>query len=109
MNPTRRLLRLWIVLSLLWGCVAGPISILIWKRDAHARAYARASAAVWAKYESDCASSKRKGPLCDFPPAAPPVSAIPKAVYPAMVLGPPLLVFFLGWVRLWVARGKASQ
>jgi hypothetical protein len=52
MNPTRRLLQLWIVLSLVWGCVAGPIAILIWKRDAHVRAYERAAAAVWAKYES---------------------------------------------------------
>jgi hypothetical protein len=105
MNPRRRLLLLWMVLSLLWCCVAGPIAILIWKRDAHARAYTRASAAVWAKYESDCASSKTKGPLCDFPPAPAPVSAIPKAVYPAMVLGPPLLLFFLGWMGLWVTSG----
>lgn len=97
MNPTRRLLQFWIVLSLLWCCVAGPISILIWKGDADARAYARASAAVWAKYERDC-SEARKAPLCDFPPA-PPVSAIPRYVYPAMVLGPPLLLFLLGWMR----------
>lgn len=105
MNPTRRLLQLWIVLSLVWGCVAGPIALLIWKRDAHVRAYERAAAAVWAKYESDCGPSKSKGPLCDFPPAVPPASAIPKAVYPAMVLGPPLLLFFIGWIGLWVTSG----
>ncbi|MFB9265034.1 hypothetical protein ACFFWD_18045 [Bradyrhizobium erythrophlei] len=109
MNPARRLLQLWIVLSFLWCCVAGPISILIWKRDADARAYARASAAIWAKYESDCSKAKKKGPLCDFPPVAPRASAIPKAVYPVMLLGPPVLFFLFGWMRLLVARGKASQ
>lgn len=62
-----------------------------------------------AKYESDCGPSKSKGPLCDFPSAAPRASAIPKAVYPAIVLGPPVLLFFLGWMHFRVARGKASQ
>ncbi|QOG16591.1 MULTISPECIES: hypothetical protein [Bradyrhizobium] len=102
---SRRLLLLWIVLSLLWGCVAGSMAILVWKGDAHARAYERASAAVWAKYDSDCASFKTKAPLCDFPPAKPPVSAIPNFAYPAVVLGPPLVLFFFGWVWLGVTSG----
>src|SRR5262249_13859742 len=109
MNPTKRLLLLRIVLSLLWGCIAGPIAIITWKQDADRRAYARAAAAVLAKYERDCAPSKGKGPSCDSPPAVIRSSAIPRPVYPAMVLGPPILLLFVGWMWLRIAGVKSPK
>jgi hypothetical protein len=81
------------------------MSIFVWKRDVVARSNARAFAAIWAKYEIDC-SPLKKGPLCDFPPITPLTRSIPKAAYPAVALGPPLLFFVLGWMWLWLARGS---
>ncbi len=64
------------------------------------RAYERASAAVRAKYDSDCAPFKTKAPLCDFPPAKATCFCDSKTGLPGG-----RFLFFLGWMWLWVTSG----
>jgi hypothetical protein len=103
MNWTKGLFRLWIVLALLWICTSGAIAAYIWRHDAGARS----SAEIWAKHEEECGppGQPKPGPWCDFLPAASRENPLPLGVYPAAIFGPPVLLFCLGWMGLWVASG----
>lgn len=103
MNWSRGLLRLWIVLALVWFCVAGIAATFIWSGDAPARE----SAAQWVQHEAECgtAEAPKSGPWCDFLPARDRLYPIPKATYLAVLGAPPLVLFLLGWLVLWAARG----
>lgn len=101
MNWSKGLLRLWLVLSCVWVCVAGVAATIIWNNNAPARE----SAAHWARHEAECgtAGTPKSGP-CSLP-ARDRLYPIPNAVYLAVVVVPPLALLVFGWLALWVARG----
>jgi hypothetical protein len=96
------LLRVWFGLSLVWGCALSAASVYVWKVDAPTRA----AAAEWSRLVTECGTlqAPKTGPWCDLIPSAEHDYPIPLLVYPTVVLGPPILLFLVGWLGLWITR-----
>jgi hypothetical protein len=105
MNWRQGLFRLWLVLAISWLIVGGGVAFAIWNADASARE----SATIWSEHEAQCGDSSKRGPWCDFAPVRSREYPMPTAFYPDLVIGPPILLFILGWMGLWVARGFTAQ
>ena len=102
-NWSKGLLRLWLVVSCVWVCVAGAAATIIWNNDAPARE----SAAQWARHEAECgtAGAPQSGSACDILSARDRLYPIPNAAYLSLVVVPPLALLVFGWLAFWVARG----
>ena len=103
MNWVKWMLRVWFALSFTWVCVFCVASAYVWNVDAPARA----AAAEWARLVTECGTPQvpKTGPWCDLIPSAERDYPVPLSVYPTVVFGPPILLFIVGWLGLWVARG----
>jgi len=94
--------RIWLVVSLAWIIALCVASIYVWNADAPARA----AAAEWARLVTECGppQAPQTGPWCDLIPSAEREYPIPLLVYPTVILGPPALLFIVGWLSAWVVR-----
>jgi hypothetical protein len=81
------------------------VAFAIWNADTSARESAR----IWSEHDAQCSDGSKRGPWCDFAPARSREHPMPTAFYPGLVLAPPMLLFILGWMGLWVARGFSAR
>ncbi len=92
------------------------MAFAIWNADTSARESAR----IWSEHDAQCSDGSKRGPWCDFAPARSREHPMPTAFYPGLVLAPPafypglvlaplMLLFILGWMGLWVARGFSAR
>ena len=102
MNRVNGMLRMWLAFSLIWVFALCVASAYVWNVDAPARA----AAADWTRLVTECGTPQapKPGPWCDLIPSAEREYPIPLLVYPTVVLGPPTLLFIVGWLGLWVTR-----
>jgi hypothetical protein len=107
MNWVKGMLRAWFAFSLIWVCAFCVASAYVWNVDAPTRA----AAAEWTRLVTECGTSQapKSGPWCDLIPSAEREYPIPLLVYPTVVLGPPALLFIVGWLGMWVARGLRAS
>jgi hypothetical protein len=103
MNKTELGFRVRFGLSLVWVCTFCAASAYVWRVDAPTRV----AAAEWTRFVTECGTPQapKTGPWCDLIPSAEREYPIPLLVYPTVVLGPPTLLFIVGWLSLCVTRG----